>query len=373
MGFFTSILITCVFIYILLGMGIRFFAKSYPKIFLRCTDLVDASAFLIALLLGGVVLFLFSDLPFTTLLSWVLGGLVILGIPYLKVKKNYNFLAEFLLCLVCSFFLFQSVNPFIAVVLALLWWGMWHIFVFFNTFALVSFITSLSWGIALLITGFIIQNISLGMLGQIALVCISASALSRVKLSQKLPVFGKLSVAIIGFAWGGIWTYFLSNGALLQTITAFGYYLFEAIFLCLMIIKHQPLETFLTKLLKYPQFASKAVSITFSHTLILSFIAALMIGGKRLPVAASLFILTIVLIDLYMRFNAFEHPVPTWKGVFKDLKNTFSEGINQVKKGKIFEQKPVKNPEKKMVKNAPKKVPVKKTKVSKKKKVVRKK
>lgn len=355
MGFFISLLSVCLFIYFGLWVGLRSYAYSHQKAFLYNKESIEAIAVYLALLVGMGFFSFMSFIPFHVVAFWGFAGGGILAFSQAKMSAKKRLLFQGLLCFSSILALYQvSETAFIfSLLLAFLWWMMWRVIVWFDQFPFTSLLVSLGWTMALLATGLLIHTIPNSIVAIVALLGTITFLFGYVRAAQKQPVWGSLISSLLGFAWAGIWAYFLNLGAISQTLTAFGYYLFEFVFLIFAFLYHKPLQTFLAKSLMNPQYASKAIGFVFSHILLLSFFAAVMIHKGNIPLL--LFALVIVLLDLYVRLNALENPLPTWRELLKNTREGTVEFINQIKrirfdkKNVSYQKRPQKKPTKKAV------------------------
>ena len=349
MGFFISLLSVCVLIFIALLLGVQLYARFFPAFFLRAQEKVLALAFYISFLVGGIILSAAHFFPLSSLIVWAVAGLAALGMDCSSFSKRWKALLSFGLCMgsVLNLYQFSQNAVFWTLGGALIWWGIWRLWVWFDRFPLISFLTSLSWMFALCSVGLFMHTIPFFLLVPVSLIGTGVVAVSFFQLSQKKPFLGALSASLAGFVWGGIWFYFLSAGAVFQVLTAFGYYLFEGIALAIACYYHRPLQTYLTELLAFPNLASKAVSVVFSHLLILSFLSAMTIGMNLTVAPVLLFALIIILVDLYLRLSSLMNPQPTWRELFKNTKEGLFLFTKQIR-GKAIQ--PAKKPRKKSVK-----------------------
>ena len=336
---FSLILIFCLIAYILLRVGLSLYISKNPVKYDSCPDYINAVSFYLASLIGGGALsILFADVfSLGVFFVWALGGWAVLvleqkGLP-LKKALPYQLLIVLLSILFMGYF--PSTLNLLALgsilLTTLLGVFLWRVFVFFDRFPITSFLVTLTWIISLLSIGFF-QNFPGALMLQVAFLTVITIISMQVNLKNKSPFLGRISASLIGFLWLGVWCYFLAKGSIIQTVSMFGYYVFESIILLIAFFKKKPLETFLFHLIQEPKFIKKSVSVVFYHLLILSF-CGVMTMQMELNYATSLilFVTVIVLVDLYIRLGAFEKPIPTWKELFSDTKKSILSMADQFK------------------------------------------
>lgn len=299
------------------GLGLEYFSlsKIWKNIF--CC-LISLGGFLILYKLDIDISLILSP---SFLLTYL--GVCVLAIAASPISKKWKLIFSFLLCLGGSFLLVQN-SIVMPLFMALAWFGLWSLFVWFDRFPFVSFLTSVSWVVALFSIGLVIQTVPYFALYSVSLIGAIVIAIGYFQLSQKQLVLGRLTASLVGFIFGAIWSYFLITGAVFQVATAFGYYLFEGVVLGIAFYTHRPLQTYLTGMLARPDLAPKSVKVVFSHLLILSFLSAMTLHLKWSVSPILIFPLGIILVDLYLRLNALIHPQPTWGELLKNAKESFS-------------------------------------------------
>ena len=340
MSFGLFLIILCVVMYIALRLGINWYMLKYPSQYALSSDCINAASFYLLALAGSSVIYiLFKDFfPIGIFLVWAFGGWVVFCLEQkqfpLKRTLLYQFLIVLFSVLVSGYFPLEFTfsifkNVFL---IALLGMFFWRVFVFFDRFPIVSFLVMLSWIIPLFGVGFL-QNFPMEVMVQSVFLGVIALASMQINFKQKSPCLGRISSSLVGFLWMIIWCYFLAKGAIIQTISMYGYYLFEILILLLAFLRKKPLETFLFHLVKEKKFATKAISVVFYHLLILSFFGtmAMRMNGKFVY-SLILFVMGIIFADLYVRLNAFENPVPTWGQLFSDTKKGVLSIADQFKK-----------------------------------------
>ncbi len=302
--------------------GLKLYTHFSPTAFLQHQEKTIVNVLGASCLVGGTLLSVFSPV-FPIFLFVTVSALVGLGLEYFSLQKKWKLIFSFLLCLGGSFLLVQNsiITPFF---MALAWFGLWRLFVWFDHFPFVSFLTSVSWVVALFSIGLVMQNVPYFVLYSVSLIGAIVIAIGYFQLSQKQLVLGRLMASLAGFIFGAIWSYFLITGAVFQVATAFGYYLFEGVVLGIAFYTHRPLQTYLTGMLARPDLAPKSVKVIFSHLLILSFLSAMTLHLKWTVSPILIFALGIILVDLYLRLNALIHPQPTWGELLKNAKESFS-------------------------------------------------
>ena len=341
---FSLVLIFCLITYVLLRVGLGSYILRNPVKYNSNPDYINAVSFYLATLLGGGALtVLFADVfPLSVFFVWALGGWAVLWLEQKKFPMKEVLPCQALIILVSILCLgyFPSGFSFLALGIALLTTVLgvflWQMFVFFDRFPITTFLVTLSWIIPLLGVGFF-QGFPGMLMLQVVFLTVITIVSMQVNLKQKTPFLGKISASLIGYLWMGIWCYFLAKGAIFQTVSMFGYYIFEGIILFIAYFKRKPLETFLFHLIQEPKFIKKAVSVVFYHLLILGF-CGIMTMQMPFNYACSLilFVMFVVFIDLYMRLAAFEKPIPTWRELFSDTKKSILSVADQ------FKQKPQK-------------------------------
>ena len=349
MGFIASLFCVCFVAFIGLLWGVKLYARFYPTSFLHHQELTTAVALYGAFLFGGLLLSIFSFLPFSSLAIWCISGLAVLGLECSSFPKKWKIIFSFLLCLsnVLSLYQFDQNAVLGSFLMALLWLGIWRLWVLFDHFPFVSFLTSISWTIALVLVGIVMHTIPTVLLIPVALIGSGVVAASYFQLVQRKAILGYLTSSLAGFVWAGVWVYFLTTGSFFQVLTAFGYYIFEGVVLGVAFYLHRPLQTYLGRMLSFPQLASKAVSVVFSHLLILSFLAAMTLHMKFGVAPVLIFALVVVLVDLSLRLNVLVHPQPSWKELLKNTKDSLSVLVKQVKDKKNISSKKTKKTQKK--------------------------
>ena len=323
MGFGSALLLICGFVFFGIFGGLKAFRHFYPEKYVHQQGIVDGCFLYGGLLGGGLILSLLSFLPISFCGFWMLMGLGILGIEKSSFPCKWKALLSFLLCWGAVLNLYFPFEPaFLSglFVAFCIWFG-WQVFVIFDRYAFTSLLVSLCWAIAVVGIHFILPGI-VPMKWMIAacLLGICVMALMYSGLSEKSAVLGRMPALFCGFMWACFWGYFLTKGAVVQTTIAWGYYLFEATVLCTAYLTHKPLQTFWGRLAQDPKFASKAMRVVFSHLLILSFLSVMSLGIQA-PNLILIFVLLIVLMDLYLRLTAIEKPQPTWKELLKETKS----------------------------------------------------
>ncbi|MGN0919898.1 MAG: hypothetical protein ACI4OR_04000 [Alphaproteobacteria bacterium] len=324
MGFLAFLFCVCAITFIGLLFGLKLCAHFCPTSFLPHNEKSTAIALYSAFLLAGLALSVFSFLPFSVWGVWALSGFAVLGLRCSSFSKKWKRIFSFLLCLGAVLTLYQlnQTAVLFSCLFALFWWGIWSLYVWFDRFAFVSFLTSVSWMIALFSVGAVMHTVPASLMAASGVMGAGVLAVSYFRLGQKKPILGPLTASLAGFIWAGIWTYFLTTGAFIQVLTGLGYYLFEGIFLVIALYFHRPLQTFLERLLAFGPLAPKAVRILFSHLLILSFLSAMTLQIKATVAPVLIFALAVVLIDLYLRLNTLLHPQPAWRELFKNTKDS---------------------------------------------------
>ena len=348
MGLFIPLICICLITYVGFFLGLKFYPRlkwKYPS------ELVETTILYVSFLISSGIACCLSFVPLSWFFVLNLGALTVLGIKLLSFSKRWKWGLSFLLCLVSVLCLYD--DSILSVFFLTLFWGIaWGIFFFFDRFPLVSSLVSVCWTFGIVFVGLVMRGIPEMIIFQTALFGGCIAIFSRFKLLQKNPRLGCLPALMGGFIWAGLWTYFISKGAVIQTLVSFGYYLFEAVFLIGAFVLHRPLTTLLEQLLARSQFSSKATNIVFTHTLALSFLSIMSMQMNQSTAPLLLIALGIILIDLYMRLNALEHPIPTWREMFKDTKESVMLLVDEVKS---------KNTASKEEAKTSKKVPIKKT------------
>ena len=347
MGSGMSLFFVCILIFFGILFGLKTYIRFYPAKFLAHQDIAEAVTFFLGILLGGGILFAFH--PNLSLFVWIIGGLCAFVLTFSSFSKKGKIFLSLLLCWGMVWNLDPSTGPltFKMLLSTALWWGGWHLFAWFDRFPLTSLVVSLGWMLAFVSVGVLMRFMPVGCIVQVGLLGTATMALMYFKFSERKPFLGRMSSSLAGFLWMGVWGLFMVQGALVQTITAWGYYLFEIAVLGMALIRHRPLQTYLGRLLEQPALASKAFSAVFSHVLILSFLSAMtmhMMGSRIFLI----FILLVVLIDLYFRLHVLENPQPTWRELLKNTKTTLISCGSEFKRNFLHhENKPVrKKPQK---------------------------
>ena len=293
-----------------------------------------------ALLIGSGIMCLYSFLPLSFFTLIALGSLAILGIADCSFSKMGKLALSFLLCFISASFLYPFSGHFLQIFSLALFWGFsWGIFVFFDRFPFVSSLVSFSWALGIVSVGLIARRIPEMIIVQVALLASIIALFSRFKASRGSFNLGQNTACLFGFFWAGIWTYFISTGAIVQTLIPFGYYLFEGIILLTAFILHRPMMTFGERLMLQGQFTAKATNIIFLHLLFLSFLSAMSMYSTYSMTNVLVFAWLLILIDLYVRLNALEHPIPTWREMFKDTKNSMLTLVDEVKSSRTPQKK----------------------------------
>ncbi len=347
MGFFTLLFCVCALMTLGLFWGLKFFPhkliNKYPS------ELVETGVLYFALLFGGSVLCIEGYLPVSLLVLSGIGGLITISISALSPSKTWKYGLSALLCYfsVLFFYQFWGHSLFYSFALTAVWGLLWAVFVFFNRFPLTSSLVSFSWMLGIVCVGPIMSGIPRMIIAESALLGISVMVYSRFKLLQKKLILGETTSFLIGFLWSGVWTYFVSQGGLFQTITAYGYYLFEGIILGLAFFFQKKIITFPSDIVS--KLSSKSTAIIFSHLLILSFLSMLTMRMNQSIIPVLIFSVLVILLDLYMRLSALENPLPTWREMFRDAKDSVLILTNELKsrKQKVLKKSPSKNPVKK--------------------------
>ena len=354
MGFSASLFSVCLIVFIGFLLGVKLYARVYPAFFLHYKERVLAGTLYASFLTGGILLSVTSFLPVSALAVWAAAGLAVLGLETSSCSGKWKTPLSLLLCLgtALTVYQFDKNAVFGAVFIAFVWWGIWRFFLWFDRFPFVSFLTSVSWTVALFSVGLVMHTVPNLLLILLSLIGTGVMATAYFCLLQKQPILGRLSASLAGFIWAGIWAYFCATGAVFQTFTAFGYYLFEGIALAVCFYFHRPLQTYLERMLAFPDLASKAVSVIFSHLLILSFLAAMTLQMKLTVAPVLIFALIVVLVDLHLRLSSLIHPQPTWRELLKNTKESFSLLTQQFKKEPVKKKivSPKKHTRKKKVK-----------------------
>ena len=271
MGFFISLLSVCAFIYLGLWLGIKVYARFYQKFFLHHKEFSESVALYLALFLGMGIFSLMSVIPFQIVAVWGFSGLGVLSFSQRQFSTKKRIVYQFLLCFSAVLVLnpvFE--NILFLLLLALLWLVMWRTIVWFDRFPLTTLLVSLGWTMALVMTGLMIHTLSNAVVSIVALLGTLTLLFTSYQTLQKQPVLGRDISSVLGFAWAGVWVYFLNFGAFPQTLVAFGYYLLEALFLVVAFLYHKPFQTLLSKSLINSHCASKAAKSVFFHVLLLS-------------------------------------------------------------------------------------------------------
>ena len=331
MGFFLSLISVCFFTYLGVWFGIKSYVHFHQKFFLNHKEFTEGTALYLALLFGMGLFSFMSFIPFTIVALWGFAGAGILSFSQIQISMKKHLFFQGLLCLASVLALYPfSENSLTSLSLAFLWWFIWRVMVWFDRFPLTSLLVSLGWTMAILTTGLLLRTIPNTIVAITSLLGAMTFLFSSFKVSQKQPVLGQLISSLLGFVWAGVWIYFLKLGAVFQTLTAFGYYLFEVGFLIVALICHKPFQTLLAGSLTDPQLAPKAVKSVFSHILLLSLCATVMM---RIPSASLflLFALAVLLLDLYLRLNNLKNPLPTWRELFKNAHQGMTDLVEQVK------------------------------------------
>ena len=341
---FSLILIFGLIVYLVLRLGIVFYAVRNPSKYTSCPDYIHAITFyLVSLFSGGFLGIFFADVfSLNVFFVWAIGGWAVLCLEQkdLSIKKAlpYQLLIVFLSVLCLGYFSseFNWLALGSVLLTTILGVFLWRVFVFFDRFPITSFLVTLSWIIPLIGVGFFQGFPETLMLWVVFLTVITIVSM-QVNLKQKTPFLGQISASLIGFLWLGVWGYFLAKGAIIQTIDVFGYYLFEGAVLLIALLKRKPLETFLFHLIQNPKYIKKAVSVVFYHLLILGFCGVMTVQTPfNYACSLNLVVLAIVFTDLYIRLGAFENPIPTWRELFSDTKQSVLSLADQ------FKQKPQK-------------------------------
>ena len=339
MGFFTFLVCVCMVVCAGLFLGLKFYPRSKCRL---SSESMELGLLYTALLVGSGIMCLYSFLSLSSFTLMALGSLAILGISDCSFSKMGKVALSFLLCFISASFLYPFSGHFLHIFsLALFWGASWGIFVFFDRFPFVSSLVSFSWALGIVSVGLIVRRIPEMIIVQAALLASIIALFSRFKASHRSFNLGRNVACLVGFFWAGIWTYFISTGAIIPTLIPFGYYLFEGIVLLTAFILHRPMMTFGEHLMLQLQFTSKATHIIFLHLLFLSFLSALSMYSTYSMTNVLVFAWLLILIDLYVRLNALEHPIPTWHEMFKDTKNSLLTLMDEVKSSKIPQKKKV--------------------------------
>ena len=241
MGFFLSLILICLLVSFGVWFGVKSYAHFHQKFFLNHKEFVEGTVLYLALLLGVGAFSALSFIPASVVLLWGFAGLGILSFSQSSLSMKKRLFSQALLCFASVLALYQfSESFFYSLLLTFLWWGMWRLIVFFDRFPLTSFLVSLAWTMALLAMGLLIHTIPNGVVALVALLGVMTFLFSSLGALQKQPFLGQLISSMLGFIWAGVWVYFLRTGALFQTLTAFGYYLFEAGFLVMALFCQRP-------------------------------------------------------------------------------------------------------------------------------------
>ncbi len=347
MSFLGFLLCVCLLTAFGVFFGLKFFSHRLRNVY--SSELIETSVLYLGLLLGGSVLCAGGYLPVSFLVLLGIGGTSTIGISVLTPSKSWKCGLSALLCYLSVLFLYQfyGYSLFYSLILAVVWGILWAVFVFFNRYPLTSSLVSFAWMLGIVCVGLIISEIPRMLIAGSALLGTSVMMFSHFKTFQKKLVLNETVSFFIGFLWAGVWTYFVSQGGLFQTITAYGYYLFEGIILGLTFFFHKKSPSFLSD--NVLKFSSKSTAIIFSHLLILSFLSMMTMRMNQNIVSVLIFALIIVLLDLYMRLNALENPLPTWREMFRDTKDSVIILANEIKsrKQKAQNNSPLKKPVKK--------------------------
>ena len=330
MNFFTTLTCICLIVYFCLYVGLKFYPQLKRK---ELSDLVQIEFLFGTIFVGSGVLCILSLLPLSLFFVLNTGGLLAIIIQHAPFSLKLKLLLSFCLCLCSTLCLYPSTEHFLLmpVVLTLFWGITWGIFVLFDCCSFVSYIVSLCWGIAIVAVGLVMRTIPQMIIAQTALLTVSITVFSCVRFSQKKTNLGKTVASLMGFIWGGILTYFVNSGAVLQTFILFGYYFFEGIILLGLFLTRKNMVTLLEHLLNVPQVRSKAMGIIFSHLLILSFLSSMTMSVRGDIVPALIFVLVVVLMDLYLRLSTLETPMPTWRELFKSTFQGITDFTKQIK------------------------------------------
>ena len=361
MGVFLSLFLTIIVSIVMFFVGKKAFPHFFKKKDLEFIDTISAYFSLIG---AGAFLRVVSP-EFSSiklLLLWMMAGAAIFWMEEGKFSLKKKLLFQLFLSLgsVLTFsdLTFSPDLLWKVPGLVLMFEGFWHIFVWFNRFPSVSFINVLSWILALLGMGLLIQTVPDFIIGPVVFLGVTEFILMRFNLSRGLPCFNPKEALLFGFLWGSLFTYFISSGAIVQTFCFWGYYLFEGIFLGIALVYRRSLVPFLSHLIEQSKWASKAVGFVFSHMLILSFFGAMTLRLRGAASGAIIFVLVIVLIDLFLRLHNLEYPSPTCWEIFSDLKKAVISTTSQVKQVLLLKKEPI--PKKVSKKRTPRKRKTKK-------------